>query len=252
MPGLFTILRRLPSLPLALVDASKRAKFNRNGRRASELSMASDEQRQRIVFVDQKTDPAIRIGEASSSAQRHYPSQAEAVPELSFDLGVLGNVTATMTGAVCRTLVEHCGESNLHGREVGGVLVGYRSERELTKNSSNERSYELVVTNSIPVRSFDSSSDHLSFTEESWKRAEQEIHEKYAGDRKLWLGWYHTHPEQGIFLSDSDETAHSIFAEPYQFALVVDPRSMQAGLFHWRWNADKIVAGPIFFSLSSI
>ena len=251
MAGRFTILRRLPALPLALVDVSKRARFNRNGVRTSELSMASDEQRQRIVFVDQKTDPAFLIGEASSPARQRYPSRTDAVPELSFDLGMPGEATATLTGSVCRSLIEHCGESNLHRREVGGVLVGYRSERELTRNSSKARRYELVVTNAIPVRSFDSSSDHLSFTEESWERVGQEIHDKYAGDRKLWLGWYHTHPEQGIFLSDSDQSAHGIFGEPYQFALVVDPRSMQAGLFHWQWHADKLMAGPICFSLSS-
>jgi len=243
--------RRHPELPLPLVDVAKRVKFNRKGLRSRESSMASDEQRQRIVFVGQKADAAVHIGEASSTTGRRHPADATAVPELSFDLGMLGEVTATMTGRLCRALVEHCGESNLHGREVGGVLVGYRSDRELTGNSSGGRNYELVITNAIPVRSFDSSSDHLSFTEESWKRAEQEIREKYAGDGKLWLGWYHTHPAQGIFLSESDQTAHSIFGEPYQFALVVDPRSMQAGLFHWQWHADKLMAGPICFSLSS-
>lgn len=238
---------RNPAAPA--VDDPARVKFKDRSRKTSESRMATEGERQRITFVAQKQESVLRVGEVSSPASRADSERPEVVPELSYDLGALGSVTATMTGRVCRVLVEHCGESNLHGREVGGVLVGYGSEVESTPGSNKGRDYDLVVTNATPLRSFDSSSDHLSFTEEVWTRAEEEIREKYAPTGKLRLGWYHTHPDQGIFLSDTDQTAHGIFAEPYQFALVVDPRSMEAGLFHWVGDADKRVAGPIYFSL---
>ena len=243
---------RNPAPPAApVVDDPARVKFKHRDRKVSESSMGTEGERQRITFVGQKQDSVLRVGEVSSSARGDL-DRAEVVPELSYDLGAPGAVTATMNGRVCRALVEHCGESNLHGREVGGVLVGYRSEGEFTSNSSKGRDYDLVVTNAIPIRSFDSSSDHLSFTEEVWARAEEEIRKKYAAAGKLRLGWYHTHPDQGIFFSDTDQTAHGIFAEPYQFALVIDPRGMDAGLFHWAWDADKRMAGPILFSLAGL
>lgn len=235
-----------------VVDDTARVKFKNRDRKVLESSIGTEGERQRITFVGQKQDSAVRVGGESSSAARADLDRAEVVPELSYDLGALGSVTATMNGRVCRALAEHCGESNLHGREVGGVLVGYRSEGEFTAQSSEGRNYDLVVTNAIPIRSFDSSSDHLSFTEEVWARAEEEIRKKYASAGKLRLGWYHTHPDQGIFFSDTDQTAHEIFAEPYQFALVIDPRGMNAGLFHWAWDADKKIAGPILFSLAGL
>jgi proteasome lid subunit RPN8/RPN11 len=231
-------------VPIQTPNESPRVKFNTRRNRISESGMGTDATRQRITFVGQKQESGLTGADSS----RGYSHHAEAVPELSYDLGDLGAVTATMTGRVCRTLVEHCKESNLHGREVGGVLVGHCGERELV-GSARGREYDLLVTNAIPICTFDSSSEHLSFTEGAWTRAEDEIRQKHAPDGKIRLGWYHTHPDQGIFFSSKDRTAHDIFAEPFQFALVIDPRGMEAGLFHWVRHADKSLAGPICFSL---
>jgi len=171
------------------------------------------------------------------------------VPELSYELPGLGSVTATITGRVCRMLVEHCKESNFHGREVGGMLVGHCGQREIAGAAVTGPEYELVLTDAIPICSFNNSRDHLSVTEEAWARAEEELRKKYAPQGKVRLGWYHTHPDQGIFFSGKDRTAHRIFGEPYELALVVDPRGMEAGLFHWAWRTSMSVAGPLCFSL---
>jgi proteasome lid subunit RPN8/RPN11 len=249
MPMSTSGLRNSAPAPLPVTDVGPRVKFATRGSRISESSMETDARRQRITFVGQKQESVPRLCEAPSSVSRGEWYHAEAVPELSYDLGALGSVTATITGRVCRTLVEHCKESNLHGREVGGLLVGHRGAREIAGKSSEAREYNLLLTNAIPICSFDSSSDHLSFTEGAWTRAVEEIREKYVPEGKIRLGWYHTHPDQGIFFSSKDQTAHGIFAEPYQIALVVDPRGMETGLFHWARHADKFVAGPICFSL---
>jgi proteasome lid subunit RPN8/RPN11 len=240
--------RNFAQAPLAESGAVRHLKFAVRGNRTSELRMATDDVRGRITFVGERTKSVPRSCEASSVVARTKPYHAESVPELSYDLGRLGFATVTITGRVCRTLVEHCRESNLHGREVGGVLVGHCGTRKIGSNSRNQE-FDLVVTNPIPICSFDNSSDHVCFTEGAWMRAEQEIREKYAPEGKKRLGWYHTHPDQGIFFSDKDRTAHGIFAQPYELALVVDPRGMEAGLFHWAWHANKSVAGPICFSL---
>jgi hypothetical protein len=49
------------------------------------------------------------------------------------------------------------------------------------------------------------------------------------------LGWYHTHPGFGIFLSDMDMFIHgNFFNLPWQVALVYDPHSGEEGLFLWK------------------
>lgn len=215
----------------------------------SQSRMGMEPERPRIRFVDQSREAVAHVDNFYSPQSQEAHQRVEAVPALSYEITSLGSVTTTMTGLVCRKLIEHCEESNLHGREVGGILVGYCSERKGPNQRMGEKRCEIVVMNSIPISSFDSSNVHLSFTEESWSRAEDEIRQKYAPEGKIRLGWYHTHPDQGIFFSIQDEVAHKIFAEPYQFALVVDPRCMEAGLFYRGSYPQPIMAGPICFRL---
>ena len=48
------------------------------------------------------------------------------------------------------------------------------------------------------------------------------------------VGWYHSHPRFGIFLSQYDVFIHSnFFAEQWQVAYVVDPVSGNSGIFGW-------------------
>jgi len=151
-----------------------------------------------------------------------------------------------MSGGLCHSLIEHCEESNVHGREVGGILVGYRCER---RDEQGKYRYDVVATDLIPIRSSDSSRSHICFTERAWADAERELNIRYMPEGKRRLGWYHTHPVQGIFFSAQDQRSHAIFTEAYQFALVVAPRRMEAGLFYWSSYHDDIVGGPIRFPL---
>jgi proteasome lid subunit RPN8/RPN11 len=48
------------------------------------------------------------------------------------------------------------------------------------------------------------------------------------------LGWYHTHPKLGIFLSGTDRDTMSLqFNDPFSIALVVDPIRDTWGFFGW-------------------
>jgi proteasome lid subunit RPN8/RPN11 len=48
------------------------------------------------------------------------------------------------------------------------------------------------------------------------------------------VGWHHTHPGFGIFLSRHDEFFHrNFFSQPWQVALVVDPQRGELGFFQW-------------------
>lgn len=52
------------------------------------------------------------------------------------------------------------------------------------------------------------------------------------------MGWFHTHPSHGPFLSQIDlcQTHNVFFREPYQFALVIDPTTedFDTGVYSWK------------------
>ena len=49
------------------------------------------------------------------------------------------------------------------------------------------------------------------------------------------VGWYHTHPDFGIFLSDRDRfIQENFFSGAGQVALVIDPIRKTVGVFTWR------------------
>ena len=60
-------------------------------------------------------------------------------------------------------------------------------------------------------------------------------------DRKI-VGWYHSHPNYGIFLSDRDRFCQdSTFNSPGQIAYVVDPVNGLEGVFCWRGGESKLL-----------
>ena len=57
------------------------------------------------------------------------------------------------------------------------------------------------------------------------------------------LGWYHSHPRIGIFLSRADIFIHrEFFNHPNQVALVVDPYTMKKGFYGW--YGEEIIKYP--------
>ncbi|MHC4133507.1 MAG: Mov34/MPN/PAD-1 family protein [Planctomycetota bacterium] len=116
------------------------------------------------------------------------------------------------------------------GREVGGVLVG-----ELCKD---EGGAYIRVDTTIDALHADQKTTELTFTHATWEHIHGEMDTKHEGKRIL--GWYHTHPGFGIFLSDRDLfIQRSFFNLPYQIALVYDPKSREHGVFAWRDNEPK-------------
>ncbi len=63
------------------------------------------------------------------------------------------------------------------------------------------------------------------------------------------MGWYHTHPDFGIFLSGHDQFIHRhFFAQPLQVAYVVDPIRQTRGFFQWRDGELEEVEGFYLFA----
>ena len=56
------------------------------------------------------------------------------------------------------------------------------------------------------------------------------------------IGWYHSHPDFGIFLSDRDVFIQQhFFGSPGQIALVVDPVRKLEGVFEWRSGRPELM-----------
>jgi hypothetical protein len=84
-----------------------------------------------------------------------------------------------------------------------------------------------VVDTFLPVTH---ESVYLTFTQDSLVDIHDQIDANYKGQKIV--GWYHTHPSMGIFLSHYDTWLHrNFFPEPWQVALVVEPVSATAGFF---------------------
>ena len=107
-------------------------------------------------------------------------------------------------------------------RERGGILVG-----DVFADPGG-RNY-VVVRDAIAAHNLSASSTHLQFRPESWKP----IWDALYSDHSLRIvGWYHTHPRLGVFLSGTDlRTQRLYFSAPWQIAVVIDPSSMEIGCF---------------------
>ena len=120
-------------------------------------------------------------------------------------------------------LVEHGNEQT--SVEVGGVLVG----RPLV----DVRGPYVVVDDVIRADHSRKEVTELTFTHDTWDHINKEMDEQHE-DRKM-VGWYHTHPGFGLFLSEQDLfIQRSFFDLPFQLALVYDPLSREHGCFAWR------------------
>jgi proteasome lid subunit RPN8/RPN11 len=109
--------------------------------------------------------------------------------------------------------------------EVCGVLVG--------NGYQDERGPFIYVEAMIHGEHSDNKVAQVTFTSETWNHIQDEMDRRFGGQRIL--GWYHTHPGFGIFLSAMDMFIHeNFFNDGEQLALVYDPLKKEDGLFVWR------------------
>lgn len=109
--------------------------------------------------------------------------------------------------------------------ELGGVLLGRQS-------IDDQGQPFVVVTDWLQADHYESTRSRFKFTHETWA----EITKRrggYPNDTEM-VGWYHTHPGWGIFLSDMDMfICKNFFNRPLDVALVIDPCNLKRGWFQW-------------------
>ena len=82
----------------------------------------------------------------------------------------------------------------------------------------------------VKAQHYENTAASFKFTHDSRSAISREVESKW-GDR-IKVGWHHTHPGYGIFLSGYDQFIHNnFFNVPGMFALVVDPRAGSLCLF---------------------
>ncbi|HEX7841366.1 MAG TPA: Mov34/MPN/PAD-1 family protein, partial [Kofleriaceae bacterium] len=123
-------------------------------------------------------------------------------------------------------------------REIGGVLVG-----ELLRDDAGPY---LWIDATIDALHAEEKGAELTFTHATWEHIHKEMDGKHQN--KKVVGWYHTHPGFGVFLSDRDQFIHkSFFNLPFQVAFVYDPKTHEHGMFTWHdnevWRARRYWIG---------
>jgi proteasome lid subunit RPN8/RPN11 len=63
----------------------------------------------------------------------------------------------------------------------------------------------------------------------------------YPDESAVIVGWYHTHPGFGIFLSGMDQFIHqNFFIQLWHVALVLDPVARRSGFFCWDRRKSRV------------
>jgi len=109
-------------------------------------------------------------------------------------------------------------------REHGGVLVGapfYDPE---------SHHYFVSISMAIPARRTQGTPVHLQFTPEAWEHISRTMGND-SRDQVI-VGWYHSHPGLGVFMSGTDRaTQQAFYNHPWNLAVVVDPIARRTGWF---------------------
>jgi proteasome lid subunit RPN8/RPN11 len=128
---------------------------------------------------------------------------------------------------MCRSVLDeiHAHGQSITDAEICGVLVG---------NVYHDKfGPYLRIHASIRGDKAEGHAAQVTFTDATWTHINQVMDRDYA-DAKI-VGWYHTHPGFGIFLSGMDLFIQDhFFNAPWQVAFVYDPIGGDEGVFIWR------------------
>ena len=115
-------------------------------------------------------------------------------------------------------------KSNLSA-EQGGFLLG-----KSKPNDGIEISVFIPAFHTIAAKS------SLQFTAQTWDEYDDQKKEKFPGLELV--GWAHTHPGLGVFLSNKDKTVNMFFK---YIAVVWDPLRKEIGFFYLKNSPEPLI-----------
>jgi proteasome lid subunit RPN8/RPN11 len=120
--------------------------------------------------------------------------------------------------------------------ELGGILLG----KECVEPGTGQP--YVWVNQSLEAKHYANTQASFTYTHDSWEEITRERDLRFP--QYDIVGWYHTHPSFGIFLSHHDLFIHqNFFSQALQVAYVVDPINQTRGFFHWHSGGMAQVAG---------
>lgn len=115
--------------------------------------------------------------------------------------------------------------AHLHSKgEQGGFLIGRK------RNLNTAEKYEVIVERFVPIPQRDDAS-RLVINQEHLRSVARMLR---GGDEpEVIVGWFHTHPGFGVFLSNFDKEQHlRFFSDPWQVAYVMDTQGNERAVYH--------------------
>ncbi len=161
---------------------------------------------------------------SSKKSVKNVPTNENVLPQNILSIGerVEENKNIYISQPVYNEI--HKFTQNKTTNESGGMLIGSVIE-EFGKTN-------IIIKGFIEAKYCEATPTTLKFTHETWDFVHKEMDRKYPGQKIV--GWIHTHPNFGIFLSEYDKfIQENFFKEEYQIAYVVDPIQNIEGFYFW-------------------
>jgi len=109
--------------------------------------------------------------------------------------------------------------------ELGGVLLGGCYE-------DTEGRPFVIITDTLRAQHYESTKGSFKFTHDTWAAITRE-RDAFPAELQM-VGWYHTHPDWGVFLSGMDMfICDNFFNKKLDVAYVIDPCRGDRGMFQW-------------------
>jgi proteasome lid subunit RPN8/RPN11 len=179
----------------------------------------SDSEPQNIVWADSPINQEI-IWEESDDVYKPIPKK---LTDFKLERGIseIGPKRVYIKDDALKNLATHL-ESNLR-IEQGGILFGNAYEDPM-------HGIYVEITAAVPAPATIGTGAHLDFTPESWVGIMD--YAKYQHPQENIVGWYHSHPGIGVFMSGTDmNTQRAFFYHPWCLSIVYDPVHRMIGYF---------------------
>src|SRR5206468_822100 len=90
----------------------------------------------------------------------------------------------------------------------------------------------VVITECLRAQHYESTQGSFKFTHATWSAITRE-RQRFLPELQM-VGWYHTHPDWGVFLSGMDLfICDHFFSQQLDVAYVIDPCRGDRGMFQW-------------------
>ena len=246
------VAEREPALSEEHRDAPSKPKNRQSPEPSTRTGTRNEDEVEVTVSEPEPVFPELEVSEEDLAAQadepRTYPTPAIAPSEARVRIAgerlPIGDFTWTAVDILIDEPAFRAAQAHALGslnREVAGVLVGPRPEKQ------PDGRYVVHIIDTIIAKHTVMHGASVTYTPESWRYLNDKLAERYPDETAVMVGWYHTHPGFGIFLSGMDLFIHqNFFTQIWHTALVLDPIGKRSGFFCW--DRQKSRVSPIDFA----